>query len=394
MRIGMILDNVFPPDPRVENEAIELIRDGHEVFLFCLSYNNQKRNEEINAIKIRRYLSNKIEYKLSALTYTVPFYSILMKKRIKNFLKENKIEIIHCHDIRIAEAVFWANKSFNLPVVLDIHDNIPDNMKFYPHLQKFPGKYIISPKKWKKKEDEFIQEATNIISVSPQLVEQLKERTNNSEKVILVSNTISKSFYLEAEFDEELISKYTDNFTLLYLGDTHTRRGLLTTISSIPKLKEKIPNIKLVIVGSSTTDYLLKNKVRELNIEDYVDFEGWKNVKKFPSYIIASDVCLSPLHRSKQHDVAYANKIFQYMSLGKPLLVSNATAQKEMIEKVNSGLVHKDRDIDDFSSKLLTLYNNFELREELGSNGRNFVRNRYTWDITSKELLALYKNVN
>ena len=42
MKIGMILDDVFPPDPRVENEAITLINSGHEVFLFCLTYGNQK----------------------------------------------------------------------------------------------------------------------------------------------------------------------------------------------------------------------------------------------------------------------------------------------------------------------------------------------------------------
>jgi len=37
MRIGMILDKTFPPDPRVANEAVSLIEKGHEVFLFCFS---------------------------------------------------------------------------------------------------------------------------------------------------------------------------------------------------------------------------------------------------------------------------------------------------------------------------------------------------------------------
>jgi hypothetical protein len=34
MRIGMILDTPFPPDSRVENEAVSLIKADHEVFLF------------------------------------------------------------------------------------------------------------------------------------------------------------------------------------------------------------------------------------------------------------------------------------------------------------------------------------------------------------------------
>jgi hypothetical protein len=72
MKIGMILDKTFPPDPRVENEAISLIKSGNEVYLFCLSYN---KNEDVvvNEIKVKRYLSNKLEYKLSALEYTFLF---------------------------------------------------------------------------------------------------------------------------------------------------------------------------------------------------------------------------------------------------------------------------------------------------------------------------------
>ena len=78
----MILDKTFPPDPRVENEAISLIENGHEVFLFCLKYANEKASEIINGIRVKRYASNKLEYKLSALAYTIPLYSFLMKSKI------------------------------------------------------------------------------------------------------------------------------------------------------------------------------------------------------------------------------------------------------------------------------------------------------------------------
>ena len=163
MRIGMILDKTFPPDPRVENEAVALIENGHEVFLFCLKYDRNVENQEIHKIKVKRYLSNMLEYKLSALAYTFPFYTKIMEKKIINFLQKNKIEAIHIHDIRIAEAAFNANKRLKLPVVLDLHDNMPEVMKLYPHLKKFPGKQLISPKKWKAKEEYFIQKATKVI---------------------------------------------------------------------------------------------------------------------------------------------------------------------------------------------------------------------------------------
>ena len=319
MRIGMILDAVFPPDPRVENEAISLIEAGHVVFLFCLHYGNQKQCDIINGIHVKRYVSNKIEYKLSALAYTIPLYTVFMKRKIINFIKINTIEALHIHDIRIAQAVFNANKKYNLPIVLDLHDNTPEVMKLYPHLQKFPGKYLISPKVWKTKEEEFIHKSDKVITVSPEFIDSLERRIPSSKnKLVLVPNTIRESFYTNYKIDKSIINRYKNKFVILYLGDTHLRRGLITAILSVEKLKDIIPHLKLVIVGKNSTDPILKKEVEVLKLNNYVDFEGWQNINLFQTYILASQICISPLHRNLQHDVAYANKIFQYMSLGNP----------------------------------------------------------------------------
>jgi glycosyltransferase involved in cell wall biosynthesis len=394
MRIGMILDATFPPDPRVENEAVSLINAGHEVFLFCLKYQDEKSSEVINGIQVKRYNSNKLEYKLSALAYTVPLYTILMKIKVHQFIKDTKIEALHIHDIRIAQAVFNANKKYNLPVVLDLHDNMPEVMKLYPHLQKFPGKYIISPKRWKQKEEEFIIKADKVISVSPEFIDTLIARLpSEKEKFVLVPNTIRKSFFEDYKVDVNILESYKNKFVILYLGDTNIRRGLQTAISSVVTLQQKIPNLKLVIVGKNTTDTILKQQVEELKISEFVDFEGWQNVTLFQSYILSSAICISPLHRNLQHDVAYANKIFQYMSLAKPLLVSDAIAQKRLVEKTNSGLVHQEKNVEDFIDKVLKLYADETLRAELGENGKHFVRNEFSWEQTSKKLLHLYDNL-
>jgi len=396
MRIGMILDKTFPPDPRVENEAISLINRGHDVFLFCLKYKSHEANKEkINNISVCRYSSNKLEYKLSALVFTIPFYTALMKKKILHFLIANKIEAIHIHDIRIADAVYKANKKIALPVVLDLHDNMPEIIKFYPHLQKFPGKQIISPKKWRIKEEEFINKATYVITVSEEFIEEVVERTKiKKEKIKLVPNTVQKAFYNEAVIDTSIIKKYKDQFVILYVGDTAIRRGLLTAINSLGGLKNKINNIRLLIVGESTTDIELKQRVKELQLEVYVDFVGWQDIKLFPSYIQASSICISPLYRNKQHDVAYANKLFQYMSFAKPLLVSDATAQKKLINRTKSGLVHRERDVDDFTDKILELYNNPELRNELGNNGMSFIENEFCWEKVSQNLVDIYDELS
>ena len=81
------------------------------------------------------------------------------------------------------------------------------------------------------------------------------------------------------------------------------------------------------------------------------------------------------------------------MSLAKPVLVSDAIAQRKLVEKVACGLVHKERDSEDFSSKVVALYKSKPLRLELGESGKKFVQNEFSWEQTSKKLINLYNNM-
>lgn len=387
----MILDKIFPPDPRVENEATALIHAGHQVFLFCLKYDDALASENINGISVKRYASNKLEYKLSALAFTLPFYSHLMAKKIHNFVYDNDIEAIHIHDMVIADAVFKSNKKWKLPVVLDLHENRPEIMKLYPHLQKFPGKQLISVNKWKRKEEDFIKSADKVIVVTKEAKKEIETRIDlNDDKIKIVPNSVKKSFYSEVVLNEQITDKYKDKFVILYLGDTGLRRGLLTAIEAVAELKFKIKNLKLVVVGTNSTDGVLKKKSVDLGVEKYVDFEGWKDVSLFPSYIRACDIGISPLHKNKHHDTTFANKIFQYMSFAKPVLVSDAIAQKNLVESTQSGLVHQEKNTANFAEKVLELYDNPKLRNDLGENGRKFIEDEFVWEKVSQNLVDIY----
>ena len=394
MRIGMILDKPFPPDPRVENEALALIGQGHEVYLFCVHHADTIGTENFRGLQVIRYPFNNFLYKMSALAYTIPVYGWLMGSKIRHFLEENEIEAIHIHDMRIAGAVFRATRGADFKTVIDLHDNFPEVMKDYPHLKKFPGKWIISPEKWKRKEAEFLEKSDKVVSVSYELVEQLQSRlAKNPGKVVLVPNTVRREFYQQYELKEEILERFQKDFVLLYIGDTAIRRGLLTAIEALPRLRKRIMNIKLVIVGKSTEDSILKNRVKELGLLDVVSFEGWQDPSTFASYIISSSICLSPLLRSVQHDAAYANKVFQYMSLGRPVLVSDALAQRKLVEKQKAGLVHKEKDASNFAAKVIQLYEDESLRETLGAAGRRFVEKEFCWELVSENLCNIYKEM-
>lgn len=394
MRIGMILDSSFPPDPRVENEAISLIQDHQEVHLFCLDYTQKKqKRESINGINVHRVHLPKILYSFSALAYTIPIYHFFLSISIYRFVREHQIEIFHIHDIQIARSVFWINNILKLPIVLDLHENRPEIMKFYYHVKTRLGKLLISPSRWREFEFEYIKKADHVITVTQEAADYYqKEIPVQPSKFCVVPNTVRRSFYSEYERDEAISPKDSqDSFSLLYLGDTGLRRGLMTILESLKFLIPAISNLKIIIVGKSKEDVVLKNFVKENNYEKYVKFMGWQDFSLFQSYIAASDIGVCPIHKNLHHDTTYANKIFQYMALGLPIIVSNCTSQQVLVEKYKCGLVFEDRDSKDFSEKVISIAKDKEYYQKLSKNAFQAIDEHLNWETTSKNLLSLYK---
>lgn len=392
----MILDSAFPPDPRVENEAQTLIRNGHSVCLFTIDYSHKRKEYEIiNGIEVYRKHLPKHLYKFSALAYTLPYYHWYLQKVIYEFITANDIQAIHIHDIQVARAVFMVNKKLKKPLVLDLHENRPEIMKYYTHVNTGPGKMLISTSGWKKFESRYIRLADKVVVVTDEAKEYYISKTGADRgRIYVVPNSVRPEFYNDYTIDDDILTRHKDRYVILYLGDTGLRRGLETAIRSLEFLIPKIPGIRLLIVGRSKTDPLLKKLVSNNNWDDHVEFTGWKNPDLFQSYLMASDIGISPIHKNLHHDTTYANKIFQYMAFGKPVIVSNCTAQENLVKKYQCGLVFRDRDAIDFSEKIISLYSDRDLYARLSANAREAIHSHLNWDILSTELIKLYRELS
>lgn len=388
----MILDETFPPDVRVENEADTLIKEGHTVFLLNINQIS-KNDEEINKIIIRRFQIPKIIFKLSALAYTLPIYHLYLKKSIRLFIAENNIDVIHIHDIRVARSVFLL-KELNIPIVLDLHENRPEIMKYYAWVKTIAGKLLVYPKRWKYFERKYIHRSNHIIVVTDQAKEYYQKMYKIREtKFTVLPNTVRQSFYENYKLDDHILNRFKDNFVLLYVGDTGLRRGLLSAIKSVKKLSKEISHILLVIVGKSKDDHILKEAVSKLKIEKYVRFEGWQNFETFQSYISACDIGISPIHRNIHHDTTFANKLFQYMSFGKPILVSDCPPQKELVEDFECGFAFESENADEFSKYVLKLYKEKDTYNTFAQNAKKAIQTVLNWEIRSRSLVNLYKKI-
>lgn len=348
--------------------------------------------EEFNGIRVHRIKVGNIIYKLSALAYTFPFFHNALKPAIKKFIEKVKPEALHVHDMLIAKAVMDVNdKFFQLPLTLDLHENRPEILQYYPHMQRFPGKQLISISKWRSAQNELILKAAHVVMVTPEAIaEAVKTTGKPQEHFIAVPNTIEQDIYSQYPINEEVTRRLKKGFDIVYVGDTGLRRGLDTSLEALQILVREVPEAQLVIVGKSTQDEMLKDMVNEMALSANVVFEGWQDVSLFPSYIQGAEVCISPLHRNKHHDTTLANKIFQYMAGKRPLVVSDCPSQEQIVRDARCGLVFKAGDAEDMASCLLELYKNPSRGREMGESGWQAVQTKYNWKKTSEALIAHY----
>lgn len=397
MTIGMILDNEFTGDMRVENEVISLVRAGYKVIVLCFNYGKKEPFENYHGGQIVRVAINaKYKDKMKGLTNTfIDPYSRYWGKQIYSFVKKYDIDVLHVHDLVLLGGAFQAVKKLKnkIPVVSDLHENYPEALKYYKFSNTFPGNILISVPKWERTEVKWTQQADYIITVIEEAVSRYEKLGINKNKITVVANYVNSDEFLNAQNEPSILEKFKDQFVISYLGGFDTHRGLESVIKAIPFVKESIPNFKLVLVGAGRNLEDLKRLARELNVEDQVAFEGWQLPSTLPSYITASNLCLIPHLKTGHTDNTIPHKLFQYMLLGKPVLSTNCDPLKRIIEETNSGLIFKSNDEKDLAKKIKQAYGNPEETNQMGSNGVKAVKEIYNWENTAKNLVQLYQKI-
>ncbi|MEQ8525110.1 glycosyltransferase family 4 protein [Gracilimonas sp.] len=394
MKILMVLDKKFPTDIRVENEATSLIRAGHKVGLLSIADNPQQEIVQVKGIKVYREKVSRFKRdKMHGLAGMVPWIDQFVAKKVSAILDSEQYDAVHFHDLYLFGAARLIRKKHDVYFVGDMHENYVEVLKDYKWATKFPNRLLVSQKKWERKEKEWLADMDKVITVSKGIEDRIINKGVSKEDVILVPNTIHTRLFDEFETDQRIINKFKDYFTLVYVGGFVSNRGLEHVIKGMKGLSKKAPDIRLILVGDGDTRTQLQAIVKENELSDQVFFEGWQSQEKIKSYLEVADVGLVPFKRTPQTDNSSSNKLFQYMYFGLPILGTNCTSVKKLVEKENCGLIYESENTIRFIESVMNLYENRSRAKELGKNGKKAVIEKYSWDKTIQDMLKMYSNL-
>ena len=151
-------------------------------------------------------------------------------------------------------------------------------------------------------------------------------------------------------------------------------RGVLWFYNEVyPLIKEKIPDVKLYIVGNSPTKEIL-----QLSADESVVVTGYVNDLR--PYFSRAWVVVAPL----TNNFGVKVRVLQAMAMGKPV-VSTSMVTSGIDVSAGENIILAD-DSRDFAERVIELLNNEELRNRIGANARKLMEEKYSWERLTDEL--------
>lgn len=343
-----------------------------EILLLPLKLENNEENIALNTFKNVFSLKNIAHKILSKNGVFDPSYYNQgdIQKKIDNFLEQHSIDAIYTD---AGMAGYVANS--RLPKIVEPLDiNYKNWFHYFIENNKLSVKVY-----WLIRCLQTFYRETRIYNKFDFCIVVTESDKNTIDKylsnVVIIPNGVDIDYFRPLNIEPDHPSLV---FSGVMNGEKNVEAVLYFNSKIYPLIKKEYPNIRFYIVGKNPTSQICK-----LSKEDSsIIVTGF--VEDLRHYISKSSVFICP-HISGS---GIKNKVLEAMSMGKPVVTTpigilgiNATQMEDVI------IAKSDKE---FSTKIIELLGDKELRERIGYNARQLIISSYSWEHTVKKINFLF----
>lgn len=181
---------------------------------------------------------------------------------------------------------------------------------------------------------------------------------------------------------------------LIYTGSITKTRGLLEVLRALD-IVNKRHGVGVVVTG------IYQDADFQRQVEAEPGYRWMKYLGYLPRFedvvaeAVNADMAAVCFHPDPNLDTAVerSNKLFEYMAMGLPLVVSSLPAWAGLVEKHQCGMVVDPMDPEDIARGITYLIEHPTERVRMGANGRRAVKEHYSWESEGQRLVEAYKRL-
>jgi glycosyltransferase involved in cell wall biosynthesis len=303
------------------------------------------------------------------------FFSI----RLFFYLLFHRFGLLVANDLDTLLPNYLVSKIRNIPLVYDSHEYFTG----VPEIQNRPFvKWV-----WRTIERSLFPGLKYVMTVSDSVTRQYE--SEYGVEILTVRNCSRKTDNILPRSKAEL--GIPDNNLLLIMQGTgiNIDRGSEELLEAVSRTE----NVSLMIVGSGDVIDLLKTRCGELNIGDRVKFIPVLKWDELIRYTKSADAGLS-LDKNTNPNYLYSlpNKLFDYISSGIPLIVSDLPEVSAIVREAGCGLIIDSVTPEKISGAITRLKDYPSEREEFRKKSA-IASSTLNWETESAKLTEFYKKV-
>lgn len=288
------------------------------------------------------------------------------------YLLFTRVALIHNHSAM--KGSFWRKNVFSflarlrgIPVLLHLHGS--EMEKFYKN-ESAGGKRMISS---------ILTKADAVIVLSKSWSEFIGEVAPRAN-VEVVYNYVRLP-------DKSAVSLNDGVVRILFLGLLGKRKGIYDLIEVAKRLKEKNKKIEFWIGGNGEVNQVQK-LIDQYQIGECFKLLGWVDKGSKEQYLSKADVYILP-----SYNEGLPMSVLEAMSWQIPVISTNVGGIPELIREEVDGFIVEPGNIDQIELSLTKLIDSESLRNDMGKNSKERIRDVFSDEVILPKLDSLYQKV-
>ena len=380
MKVCMLAYTFYESDNRVRRYAETLVEQGAEVDVISLKKSASEAScsvlNGVNNFRVQKRVHDekgKLDFIVRLSLFFIRSMIFLAKKQFSS-----PYDVIHVHnmpDFLVFAALIPKIKKAK--IIFDIHDLFPEFfLSKFKKTEKSPFYKILI-----LLEKACIRFSDHTIIANHIWEKNLLGRAVTREKLTTIMN------YPDNRIFSVKRQRHDDKFIMLYPGSLNWHQGLDVAIKAFSIVNKQVPEAEFHIYGEGPSKESLINLVSQLNLERKVLFKACLPLHEIANAIVDADLGVVPKVARSFGNEAFSTKIFEFMVLGVPVIVSDTKIDKYYF---NDSLVKffRSEDEQDLADSMLLVIKNKEFRNSLISNASEYMKQN-NWAVKEKEYLDI-----
>ncbi len=302
-----------------------------------------------------------------------------LEERLDEVIRRERPDLLHAHSPSLnGLAALRAGKRHGLPVVYECRAFWEDAAVDHGTSREGGLRYRLT----RALETHVFREADAVTTICEGLKRDIVARGIPEEKITVIPNAVDlERFSLEGGHDPELAASLglEGKVVLGFLGSFYAYEGLMLLVEALPGILERVPEVRLLLVGGGPQERALKERVAQLGLSDKVVFTGRVPHESVAGYYRLVDILVYPRLSMRLTDLVTPLKPLEAMAQGKLVLASDVGGHLELIKDGINGRLFRAGDRASLEEAVAGLVRDREQWQKFRDSGRRFVEEERNW---------------